>query len=42
MEKKNVKFTKDGMRVGVKEVKDEDYRDRTQRLVLSLRLLRQI
>lgn len=31
MEKKNVVFTKDGMKVGVKEVKDEDYADSTQR-----------
>ncbi|KAF2268554.1 hypothetical protein CC78DRAFT_529995 [Lojkania enalia] len=31
MEKKNVMFTKDGMKVGVKEVKAEDYADRTQR-----------
>ena len=31
MEKKNVLFTKDGMKVGVKEVKDEVYADRTQR-----------
>ena len=33
MEKKNVVFTKDGMKVGVKEVRDEDYADRTQRYV---------
>ncbi|OJJ39122.1 hypothetical protein ASPWEDRAFT_36847 [Aspergillus wentii DTO 134E9] len=26
-------FTKDGMTVGVKELKDEDYKDRSQRLV---------
>ena len=31
MEKKNVVFTKDGARVGVKEVRAEDYADRTQR-----------
>lgn len=31
MEKKNIVFTKDGMKVGVKEVKDEDYADKTQR-----------
>jgi len=31
MEKKHVSFTKDGMKVGVKEVKDEDYADRTQK-----------
>lgn len=33
MEKKNVVFTKDGARVGVKEVRAEDYADRTQRFV---------
>lgn len=33
MEKRNVMFTKDGMTVGVKEMKDEDYKDRSQRLV---------
>jgi hypothetical protein len=31
MEKKNVVFTKDGARVGVKEIRAEDYADRTQR-----------
>ncbi|KAF2478054.1 uncharacterized protein BDR25DRAFT_299773 [Lindgomyces ingoldianus] len=31
MEKKNVVFSKDGMKVGVKEVRTEDYADRTQR-----------
>ncbi|KAF2106293.1 hypothetical protein BDV96DRAFT_336012 [Lophiotrema nucula] len=31
MEKKNVVFTKDGMKVGVKEIKAEDYADKTQR-----------
>ncbi|KAK5799986.1 hypothetical protein VI817_002198 [Penicillium citrinum] len=33
MEKKNVVFTKDGMKVNVKEIKDEAYKDRTQRSV---------
>ena len=33
MEERNVMFTKDGMTVGVKELKDEDYKDRSQRLV---------
>lgn len=33
MEKKNVVFSKDGARVGIKEVKAEDYADRTQRCV---------
>lgn len=31
MEKKNVVFTKDGARVGVKEVSAEQYADKTQR-----------
>ncbi|KAI8939231.1 hypothetical protein NX059_005057 [Plenodomus lindquistii] len=31
MEKKNVVFTKDGARVGVKEVSAEEYADKTQR-----------
>lgn len=35
MEKRNVMFTKDGMTVGVRELKDEDYKDRSQRLVFS-------
>ncbi|KAH0387503.1 hypothetical protein KCU92_g1669, partial [Aureobasidium melanogenum] len=33
MEKKNVMFTKDGMKVGVKEMSEEEYADRTQRCV---------
>ncbi|UDD55919.1 hypothetical protein AFCA_003503 [Aspergillus flavus] len=33
MEKKNVLWTKDGMKVGVKEINNEDYQDRTQRFV---------
>lgn len=33
MEKKNVSFTKDGMKVGVKEMSEEEYADRTQRCV---------
>lgn len=35
MEKKNVVWTRDGMKVGVKELKDEDYKDRSQRCVFS-------
>lgn len=35
MERKNVVFTKDGMKVEVKEVKDEAYKDRTQRYLLA-------
>ena len=33
MEQKNVMFSKDGMRVGVKELKTEDYVEQTQRYV---------
>lgn len=36
MEERNVMFTKDGMKVGVKEVDDEQYRDRSQRFVSRL------
>ncbi|KAK6000858.1 hypothetical protein QM012_003583 [Aureobasidium pullulans] len=39
MEKKNVMFTKDGMKVGVKEMSEEEYADRTQRCVSLLRTL---
>lgn len=35
MEKKNVTFTKDGMQVKVKEVKDEDYADMTQAALVN-------
>lgn len=35
MEKKNVMFSRDGMKVGVKEVNDEEYKDRSQRYVAS-------
>ncbi|KAF2028698.1 hypothetical protein EK21DRAFT_113554 [Setomelanomma holmii] len=31
LEKKNVVFTKDGAKVGVKEISVEDYADRTQK-----------
>jgi len=31
MESKNLVFTKDGVKVGVKELKNEDYEDKTQR-----------
>lgn len=31
MEKKNVVFTKDGMKVGVKQLSEEDYAARQQR-----------
>ena len=33
MERHNVSFTRDGMKVGVREVKDEDYKAQTQRCV---------
>jgi hypothetical protein len=36
MEKKNIKFSKDGMKVSMKEVNDEDYKDQTQRCVTYL------
>lgn len=39
MEKKHVVMTKDGMRVGVKEVGREGYVDRTQRYVVFFFLL---
>lgn len=35
MEKKHVVFTKEGMKVEVKEMQDEAYKDRTQRFVFS-------
>jgi DNA-binding transcriptional regulator YhcF (GntR family) len=31
LEKKNIVYTKDGLKVGVKEVKDEDLNDKSQR-----------
>ena len=34
MEKKNVSFGKEGMKIGVKEIKTENYVDQTQRYVL--------
>lgn len=35
MEKKNVVFTKDGARVGVKEISTESYTDKTQRAFVN-------
>lgn len=35
MEKKNMVFTKDGMKVGVKEVRSEDYADKTQSVLVK-------
>lgn len=37
MERKNIAFTRDGMKVQVKEVHDEAYKDQTQRCVLFFR-----
>ncbi|BCS03438.1 uncharacterized protein AKAW2_70316A [Aspergillus luchuensis] len=36
MEKKNVTFSRDGVTVGVKELKDEDYLDRSQSILVSM------
>ena len=33
MEKKHVSFSKDGMKVGVKSINDEDYADKTQKYI---------
>lgn len=38
LEKKNVVFTKDGMKVGVKEKKSENYVDQTQKSVFPPRI----
>ncbi|CAG8000627.1 unnamed protein product [Penicillium salamii] len=38
MERKNIAFTKDGMKVQVREIKDEAYKDRTQRCVCSCQI----
>lgn len=35
MQSKNVVFTKDGLKVGVKEVKNENYVDQTQSLFVK-------
>jgi hypothetical protein len=35
MQTKNIHVTKDGMKVGVKEVKTEDYEDKTQKYAFS-------
>ena len=34
IEKKNISITKGGLKVGVKELRDEEYRDRSQKYVL--------
>ncbi|CAG7947512.1 unnamed protein product [Penicillium nalgiovense] len=36
MERKNIAFTKDGMKVQVREVKDEAYKDRTQSVLYNM------
>ncbi|KAJ5239845.1 hypothetical protein N7468_004464 [Penicillium chermesinum] len=36
MEHKNIAFTKDGMKVGVRELKDEAYKDRTQSVLVNV------
>lgn len=36
MEKKNVMFSRDGMKVGVKQINDEEYKDKNQRYVMEL------
>ncbi|KAL1988140.1 hypothetical protein VTN96DRAFT_670 [Rasamsonia emersonii] len=36
MEKKHVLFSRDGMKVGVKELKDEDYKDRSQSILVNI------
>ena len=36
MEKKSISFNKDGMKIGVKEVKTENYVDQTQGSALNL------
>ncbi|KAG2412356.1 hypothetical protein HFD88_009913 [Aspergillus terreus] len=36
MEKKNVVWTKDGMKVGVRELGDEEYKDRSQSVLVNM------
>ncbi|KAL1962500.1 hypothetical protein VTN77DRAFT_9621 [Rasamsonia byssochlamydoides] len=36
MEKKHVLFSRDGMKVGVKELKDEEYKDRSQSVLVNI------
>ncbi|KAJ5384344.1 hypothetical protein N7517_002255 [Penicillium concentricum] len=36
MERKNIAFTKDGMKVQVREVKDEAYKDQTQSVLYNM------
>ncbi|CAI7648809.1 unnamed protein product [Penicillium bialowiezense] len=36
MERKNMTFTKDGMKVQVREIKDEAYKDQTQSVLVNM------
>ncbi|EPS29736.1 hypothetical protein POX_b03242 [Penicillium oxalicum] len=36
MERKNIAFTKDGMKVQVREVRDEQYKDKTQSVLVNM------
>ncbi|KAJ5390718.1 uncharacterized protein N7496_001786 [Penicillium cataractarum] len=36
MERKHIAFTKDGMKVQVKEMQDEQYKDRTQSVLVNM------
>ncbi|KAJ5861549.1 uncharacterized protein N7529_008859 [Penicillium soppii] len=36
MERKNIAFTKDGMKVQVREIKDEAYKDQTQSVLVNM------
>ncbi|KAJ5167852.1 uncharacterized protein N7482_003446, partial [Penicillium canariense] len=36
MERKHIAFTKDGMKVQVKELQDEQYKDRTQSVLVNV------
>ncbi|KAF3386777.1 hypothetical protein F1880_001137 [Penicillium rolfsii] len=36
MERKNIAFTKDGMKVQVREIQDEQYKDRTQSVLVNM------
>ncbi|CAG7918178.1 unnamed protein product [Penicillium olsonii] len=36
MERKNIAFTRDGMKVQVREIKDEAYKDRTQSVLVNM------
>jgi len=36
MEKKNLTFTKDGLKVGIQEIKDEDYKAKSQSVLVNV------